>query len=91
MNKTEMVEHIADAAGLSKKDAQAALEAFIGGVTNSLAKQNQVVLVGFGSFDVQKRKARTGRNPQTGETIKIKASQAPRFRPSKTLKAAVNK
>lgn len=91
MNKTELIEHMASKADISKKDAQAALEAFVDAVTGALKKQKTVTLVGFGAFDVQSRKARTGRNPQTGEEIKIKASKAPRFRASKSLKAEVNK
>ena len=91
MNKTELVEHIASEAELSKADAGRALDAFVSGVTKSLKKKNPVVIVGFGTFDVQKRKARTGRNPQTGETIKIKASTAPKFKAGKSLKDAVNK
>lgn len=91
MNKTELIEQIAADAELSKADAGRAVEAFVGAVTKSLKKKNPVTIVGFGSFDVQRRKARTGRNPQTGEAIKIKASNAPRFRPGKTLKDAVNK
>ncbi|MBE8158569.1 MAG: HU family DNA-binding protein [Betaproteobacteria bacterium] len=91
MNKTELIEKIAEKAELSKADAGAALDAFLGAVTASLKKKNQVTIVGFGSFDVQRRKARAGRNPATGEAIKIKASNAPRFRAGKALKEAVNK
>ncbi|MGI9305958.1 MAG: HU family DNA-binding protein [Gammaproteobacteria bacterium] len=91
MNKTELIEKIASTAGLSKVDAGAALEAFVGAVTGALKKKKQVAIVGFGSFEVKKRKARIGRNPQTGEEIKIKASNAPAFRPGKALKEAVNK
>lgn len=90
MNKTELIEQISSATELSKADAARALEAFVDAVTKSLKKKNPVVIVGFGSFDVQKRKARVGRNPQTGEAIKIKASTAPKFRPGKSLKDAVN-
>ena len=91
MNKTELIEQIASDAGLSKADAGRALDAFVDAVTKSLKKKKPVVIVGFGTFDIQKRKARTGRNPQTGETIKIKASTAPKFKPGKGLKDAVNK
>ena len=91
MNKTELIEQIASETGLSKADAARAVDAFVDAVTKSLKKKKPVVIVGFGSFDVQKRKARTGRNPQTGEAIKIKASVAPKFRAGKSLKDAVNK
>lgn len=91
MNKTELIEQIAKEAELSKADAGRALDAFVDAVTKSLKKKKPVVIVGFGSFDVMKRKARTGRNPQTGEAIKIKASTAPKFKPGKGLKDAVNK
>ena len=91
MNKTELIEEIANAADLSKADAARALDAFVDAVTKSLKKKKPVVIVGFGSFDVVKRKARTGRNPQTGETLKIKASTAPKFKAGKSLRDAVNK
>ncbi len=91
MNKSEVITQIASDTELSKVDAGRALEAFLDIVTKSLRKKKPVVIVGFGSFDVQKRKARTGRNPHTGEPIKIKASVAPKFRPGKSLKDAVNK
>ncbi|MGI9296944.1 MAG: HU family DNA-binding protein [Gammaproteobacteria bacterium] len=91
MNKTELIESIAKEAGLSKADAARALDAFVDTVSKSLKKKKPVVIVGFGSFDVQKRKARIGRNPQTGAELKIKASIAPKFRPGKSLKDAVNK
>ena len=91
MNKGELIEKIAENAELTKADAGRALDAFIEEVTNALKKKGSVAIVGFGSFEVQKRKARTGRNPATGEEIKIKASNAPKFRPGKSLKDAVNK
>ncbi|MDM5147868.1 HU family DNA-binding protein [Candidatus Persebacteraceae bacterium Df01] len=91
MNKSEIIEKIATDAGLSKADAGRALSAFIDLISTSLRKKKPVAIVGFGTFDVQKRKARKGRNPQTGEELKIKASIAPRFRPGKTLKDTVNK
>jgi DNA-binding protein HU-beta len=90
MSKQELVNHIADKAGLSKKDAEAALTAFVGGVKSSLKKGQSVTLVGFGTFSVSKRGARTGRNPQTGATIKIPARKAPVFKAGKALKEAVN-
>lgn len=90
MNKTELVEAMAKKAGLSKKDAEAALKAFTETVTATLKKGDKVQLVGFGTFEVSKRAARTGRNPQTGAEMKIKASKAPKFKAGKALKDAVN-
>ncbi|MBH9553359.1 HU family DNA-binding protein [Inhella gelatinilytica] len=89
MNKSEMIEHIAKQAGLSKADAQRALEALIGGIKTTLKKNGTVSLLGFGSFGVTKRAARTGRNPRTGDAIKIKAAKLPKFRPGKALKDAI--
>lgn len=89
MNKSEMVDLIASQADLSKAAAGRALEAFLGGVRSTLKKGGTVSLVGFGSFAVSKRAARSGRNPQTGDVIKIKASKVPRFRPGKALKDAL--
>lgn len=91
MNKVEMVDAIAKDTGLTKKDAEAALKSFVDTVTKELTKGHSVQLIGFGSFDVGKRAARTGRNPKTGETIKIAASKAPKFKAGKALKDAVNK
>ncbi|MDR2902924.1 MAG: HU family DNA-binding protein [Clostridiales bacterium] len=90
MNKTELIAAIADKAGLSKKDSEKALRAFEEAVTEELAQGGKVQLVGFGIFDVAERAAREGRNPQTGEPMKIAASKAPRFKVGKTLKDAVN-
>lgn len=90
MNKTELVAAIAEQAGLSKKDAEAGLKAFTDVVTKSLKKGDKVQLVGFGTFEVVKRAAREGRNPQTGATMKIKASKAPKFKAGKGLKDAIN-
>jgi len=90
MNKTELVEHISTKADISKADAGRALEAFIGAITTTLKKKGTVTLVGFGSFAVSERAARTGRNPRTGEAIKIKKARVPKFRPGKALKDAVN-
>lgn len=90
MNKTEIVEKIADQAGLSKADAGRALDAFVDEVTDALKKGDSVQLVGFGTFSIRERSARTGRNPQTGETIKIKASKSPAFKAGKALKDALN-
>ena len=91
MNKTELVAAIAEQADLSKKDAEAALKAFTDVVSKSLKKGEKIQLVGFGTFEVSKRSARTGRNPQTGKTMKIAASKAPKFKAGKALKDVVNK
>lgn len=91
MNKTELVAAIADKAEVSKKDAELVLRAFTDTVTEELAKGEKIQLVGFGTFEVSERAARTGRNPQTGKTMKIKASKAPKFKAGKALKDAVNK
>lgn len=90
MNKTELIEHIAKQADISKAAAGRALEAVVGGIRSSLKKGNSVTLVGFGTFMVGKRAARTGRNPRTGAAIKIKAAKVPKFRAGKDLKDAVN-
>jgi DNA-binding protein HU-beta len=91
MNKGEMINLIADEAGITKTQATTALGAFIDGVTKSLKKDQRVTLVGFGTFSANKRKARTGRNPQTGESIKIKAKKVVRFKAGKELDTKVNK
>ena len=85
MNKTELVAAMADAAGLSKKDAEKALKAFTDVVAEELKKDGKVQLVGFGTFEVSKRAAREGRNPQTGKTMSIPASKAPKFKAGKAL------
>ena len=90
MNKTELVAAIAAQAGISKKDAENALKAFIDVTSKELKKGGKVQLVGFGTFEVAKRAAREGRNPQTGATMKIKASKAPKFKAGKALKDYVN-
>lgn len=90
MNKTELIEHIAHNADLSKMGAARALEATLSAVRQTLKKGGTVSLVGFGTFSVSKRAARTGRNPRSGETIKIKASKVPKFTPGKPLKDALN-
>ena len=90
MNKTELVAAMADAAGLSKKDAEKALKAFTDVVAEELKKDGKVQLVGFGTFEVSKRAAREGRNPQTGETMSIPASKAPKFKAGKALKDSIN-
>ncbi len=89
MNKTELIDHIAKQADISKAAAGRALEAIVGGIRQSLKKGNSVTLVGFGTFTVSKRAARTGRNPRTGAAIKIKAAKVPKFRPGKALKDSV--
>ena len=91
MNKTELVEAMAKKAGLSKKDAEAAVKAFTEVVSAELKKGGKVQLVGFGTFEVAKRAAREGKNPQTGAKIKIAASKAPKFKAGKALKDTVNK
>ena len=90
MNKTELIDHIAKQADISKAAAGRALEAIVGGIRDSLKKGNSVTLVGFGTFTVGKRAARTGRNPRTGDAIKIKAAKVPKFRPGKALKDSLN-
>ena len=87
MNKAELVSKIADDAGLSKSQANAALDAFTDAVGKALKSGDKVTLVGFGTFSVSKRKARTGRNPKTGATIKIKAKKVARFKAGKELSA----
>lgn len=89
MNKQELVAHIADEVGLSKAEAERALNAVIGGVTKTLAAGGTVALTGFGAFSVTKRAARVSRNPQTGEAIQVPESLAPKFKPGSNLKAAV--
>ena len=90
MNKSELIEAIAKEANLSKKDAEAAVNAYTSVVTASLKKGNKVALVGFGTYEVRKRAARKGKNPQTGEVIKIKAAKVPAFKAGKALKDTVN-
>ena len=90
MNKAELVAAMAENAGLSKKDSEKALAAFVSVVTDELKKGEKVQLVGFGTFEVSNRPARTGRNPQTKKTITIPASKAPKFKAGKALKDTVN-
>ena len=85
MNKSELIDAIAEKGGLSKTDAGKALDATIASITEALKAGDTVTLVGFGTFNVKERAARTGRNPQTGETIKIKAKKVARFKPGKGL------
>ncbi len=90
MNKTELVAAMAEKAQLSKKDAEAALKAFTDVVAEELKKGEKIQLVGFGTFEVSERAARTGRNPQTGAEMTIAASKAPKFKAGKALKDSVN-
>ncbi len=89
MVKEKLIEMMASEANISKAQASRAMKALLNGITKSLKKGEKVTFVGFGSFDVTKRKARNGRNPQTGETIRIKAAKVPKFKPGKHLKDAV--
>jgi len=89
MNKTELVDAVATLAELSKQDAKKAVEALFETISNTLAKEEKIQLIGFGTFEVRERAARTGRNPQTGEEMTIPASKIPAFKPGKELKAAV--
>ena len=89
MNKADLIDKIAKDARISKTASAKALDSFVEGVTRSLKKGDRVALVGFGTFTVSKRKARVGRNPQTGEQIEIKARKVARFRPGKDLSTAV--
>jgi len=91
MNKAELVAAIAEKSEMTKKDSEKALQAFVDAVTEELSNGGKVQLVGFGTFDVAERKAREGRNPQSGEPMTIPASKAPRFKVGKALKDAVNK
>ncbi len=89
MNKTELIAAVAAAAELSKKDAEKAVNAFVGEITKALKKGDKVSLVGFGTFEVKERAARTGINPRTKETIKIAACKAPVFKAGKTFKESI--
>ena len=91
MTKVELVTKMAGDADISKKQAEAALKSFTSSITTTLKKGKKVTLVGFGTFSVSKRKARKGRNPRTGEVIKIAAAKVPKFSSGKTLKDALNK
>ncbi|MEO6138901.1 MAG: HU family DNA-binding protein [Luteimonas sp.] len=90
MNKAEFVDAVADAAELSKLEAARAVDAMVSSITKALKKGDTVTLVGFGTFQVRERGARTGRNPRTGDAIKIAASKNPAFKAGKALKDAVN-
>lgn len=90
MNKSELIDAIVESADLSKQQATKALEAVLGSVSGALSDGDQVVLVGFGTFSVKERAARTGRNPRTGDPIEIAAAKIPSFKPGKALKDVVN-
>ncbi len=90
MNKQELIGHVADVSGLGKGDASKAVEAVFDTISAALKKGDEVRLVGFGTFSVSKRKASTGRNPRTGETMTIAASNQPKFKAGKALKDACN-
>ncbi len=90
MNKLELIESIAKSADISKAAAERAIDGTVAAIKTSLKKGSMVTLVGFGTFYVGKRAARSGRNPRTGAAIKIKAARVPKFRPGKALKDAVN-
>ena len=90
MNKTELIAVVAEKAELSKKDAEKAIKAFTDAVSEELVKGGKIQLVGFGTFEVSERAAREGRNPQTGETMKIEASKTPKFKAGKALKDSLN-
>ena len=90
MNKTELIAAVADKAELSKKDAEKAVKAVIDSISEELKAGGKVQIVGFGTFEVSKREAREGRNPQTGTTMQIKASKSPKFKAGKALKDSLN-
>lgn len=90
MNKTELVERVAETTGKTKKEASAVVDSVFQAISEALVGGDKVTLVGFGNFEVKERAARTGRNPQTGEEIQIEATKVPSFKPGKQLKEAVN-
>ncbi|UCG92117.1 MAG: HU family DNA-binding protein [candidate division WOR-3 bacterium] len=89
MTKAELIEKMAARAKISKRAANIALDTFVEAVTNALKRGDRVALVGFGTFTVAKRKARTARNPRTGETVQVPAKRAPKFKPGRELKTAL--
>ena len=91
MNKAELVAAVAEKTGSTKKDAELAVNAFVSCVEGALVKGEKVQLIGFGTFEISERAARTGKNPQTGKEIKIPASKSPKFKAGKALKDLVNK
>ncbi len=90
MTKPELVKAVAEETGLTTKDAEKAVAAMLGAITDELVHGGKVQLIGFGTFEVSERAAREGRNPQTGETVQIAASKAPKFKPGKALKDLLN-
>lgn len=90
MNKTDLINAVAEKTGLSKKDSEKAVKATFDSITEALAKKDKVQLIGFGNFEVRERAARDGRNPKTGEKMAIAASTTPAFKAGKALKDAVN-
>ncbi|OYD08058.1 HU family DNA-binding protein [Paludifilum halophilum] len=90
MNKSQLVDRVAEATGKTKKESTELVEAVLNAISDALQKGEKVSLIGFGNFEVRERAARTGRNPQTGESIQIEASRVPAFKPGKQLKEAVN-
>ena len=91
MNKAELIEAISDKTNFTKKDVTAMLDAYNETITKALKKGDKVQLIGFGTYEVSKRAARAGKNPRTGEALKIPACKVPKFKPGKALKDAVNK
>jgi len=89
MNKAQLVEEVSAGTGLSKRAAREAVDAVISAITDSLGREEKVTLVGFGTFQITERKARTARNPQTGQTVQIPARKVPRFKPGKNLRKKV--
>ena len=90
MNKNELIAAVAEATGVSKKDTDAVIKATFEKITEAMVAGDKVQIIGFGTFETSERKAREGRNPQTGKTMKIEASKAPKFKAGKALKDAVN-
>jgi DNA-binding protein HU-beta len=90
MNKSQLIDRVAEMTGKTKKESTQVVEAVLESIAEALQKGEKVSLIGFGNFEVRERAARTGRNPQTGETIQIQASKVPAFKPGKQLKEAVN-
>ena len=91
MNKNELIAAVAEKANLTKKDAAAAVDAMIASITEALANNDKVQLVGFGTFEVKERAARTAKNPRTGETVEVPAAKVPSFKAGKALKDTVSK
>lgn len=91
MNKAELIDAMSKETNLTKKDVESVLNSFVNQVSNALSKKDKVQLVGFGTFETRNRAARTGRNPQTGEELKIAAATVPAFKAGKALKEVVNK